>query len=100
MAFVMWKWTWLHPADCIPPCVSDSEGNASPLNDVDLTSDETGSDEPITDGEVPAITHSVMFKCIGSHKELQYQELLSLANKKVKDGSTVSEIAVRARQPI
>ena len=89
MAFVMWNWTLVDPADCIPPCASDSEGNASPLNDIDLTSDETGSDEPIMDEEVPTITHSVVFKCIGSHKEHRYQELLSLANKKVKDGPTV-----------
>ena len=41
MAFVMWNWTWVDPADYIPPCANDSEGNASPLNDVDLTSDET-----------------------------------------------------------
>ena len=67
-----------------PPCASDSEGNASPLNDIDLTSDETGSDEPIMDEEVPTITHSVVFKCIGSHKEHRYQELLSLANKRLK----------------
>ena len=64
MAFVMWKWTWLDPADCTSPCVSDGEGNASPST----TSDETGSDKPIMD-EVPTITHSVVFKCIGSHKE-------------------------------
>ena len=88
MAFVMWKWTWLDPADCTSPYISDSEGDASPRNDVDLTSDEIGSDEPITD-EVPTITHSVVFKCIGSHKEHLYQELLSLPNKKIKDGSTV-----------
>ena len=88
MAFVMWKWTWLDPTDCTSPSISDSEGDASPRNDVDLTSDEIGSDEPITD-EVPTITHSVVFKCIGSHKEHHYQELLSLANKKIKDGSTV-----------
>ena len=42
MAFVMWNWTSVDPADCIPLCASDSEGNASPLNDNDLTSDETG----------------------------------------------------------
>ena len=88
MAFVMWNWTSVDPADCILPCASDSDGNASPLNDIDLTSDETGSDEPIMDEEVPTITHSVVFKCIGSHKEHRYQELLTLANKKVKDGST------------
>ena len=77
-------------ADCIPPCASDNEGNASLFNDIDLTSDETGSDEPILDEKVPTITHSVVFKCIGCHKEHRYQGLLSLANKKVKDGSTVS----------
>ena len=65
VAFVMWNWTYVCPTDCIPLCVSDSEGNASPLNDVDLTSDETGSDEPIINKEVSTITHSVVFKCIG-----------------------------------
>ena len=60
MAFVMWNWTWVDPADCIPPYASDSEGNASPLNDIDLTSDETGSDEPIMDEEVPTITHPLL----------------------------------------
>ena len=50
---------------------------------LNLTSDETGSDEPIRD-EVPTITHSVVFKCIGSHK------LLSLANKKINSSSEIA----------
>ena len=39
--------------------------------------------------EIPAITHSVTFKCIGSTKEARYQEVLALANQKIRKGETV-----------
>ena len=40
--------------------------------------------------DIPEITHSVVFKCIGAHKEMEYQEILALANKNFNDGKRVS----------
>ena len=48
----------------------------------------TGTDSS-SDDDVPAITYSVVFKCIGSHKELHYQEVLSQANKRIREGLIV-----------
>lgn len=38
--------------------------------------------------KIPAITHSLTFKCIGSTKEARYQEVLALANVKIRKGET------------
>lgn len=38
--------------------------------------------------EIPAITHSLTFKCIGSTKEAHYQEVLAWANRKIRKGQT------------
>ena len=39
--------------------------------------------------EIPAITHSVVFKCIGSTKESSYQDALVLAKSKMRLGQSV-----------
>jgi len=33
------------------------------------------------DDGIPEITHSIVFKCIGAHKEMDYQHTLVLANR-------------------
>ena len=43
----------------------------------------------MNEDEIPAITHSLTFKCIGSTKEARYQEVLALANLKIRKGETV-----------
>ena len=48
----------------------------------------TDEDEEDT---IPEITHTVVFKCIGAHKERQYQETLALASRKLKDNSKVQD---------
>ena len=83
----MWKWTWLDPQ-------SDSESDTSfAYSDANanFSSQEldSTSDEPMSEEEIPPITHSVVFKSIGCHKELRYQELLSLAKKRINDGLIV-----------
>jgi len=42
------------------------------------------------DNGIPEITHSVVFKCIGVHKEMDYQHTLALANRNMNDGKAVS----------
>jgi len=76
----LWKWTWFEFPE------SDNESNKnSPNFSFDCTSEESMSDE-----EMPAITHSVVFKSIGCHKEQRYQDTLALAKRKINDGFTVS----------
>ena len=62
----------------------DELGDAASSN-----SEESGNDEEAEDDNIPAITHTVVFKCIGCTKELCYQELLVLANQKRKKGEDV-----------
>lgn len=58
---------------------------AVPSIDPSATSDSSDSDADV----IPAITHSVVFKCIGAQKEIHYQEILALVAKKIKQGETV-----------
>jgi len=46
------------------------------------TSSESDDDDDI----IPAITHAVIFKCIGVHKYKRYQDTLSVAKKCLKMG--------------
>ena len=67
-----------------------SESEESSDSDDDnrnFSSSGSCSDSDIDD--LPTITHTVVFKCIGSSKELHYQEILALAAKKLKEGETV-----------
>lgn len=81
--FVLWNWTWLEDLrSSIPESICKPESNSlSP--EFDTTSDE--DEEP----NIPKITHTVVFKCIGAHKEREYQETLALASQKLKENSNV-----------
>ena len=85
--FVMWKWTWLDE------CSSDGEEDVAKLSDEDAAelSDEDAAElsdehDQDTNNAIPAITHSVIFKCMGSTKEHEYEEALALAKRKMNDG--------------
>ena len=60
--FVLWNWTWLEDLrSSTPESICNRESNLlSP--EFDTTSD--GDQEP----NIPEITHTVVFKCIGAHK--------------------------------
>ena len=77
--FVMWNWQCLEDSDSEQDGVvsGDEPRDAAPSN-----SEESCNDEEAEDDNIPAITHTVVFKCIGCTKELCYQELLVLANQK------------------
>ena len=60
---------------------NEEDHEVSPV-DVSLSGSDDSSNEE--DDDIPAITHSVVFKCIGCTKELRYQELLALASQKIK----------------
>ena len=51
----------------------------------------SGTEDDEDEGyNIPEITHSVIFKCIGAHKEIEYQEMLALASKNIDNGKNVS----------
>ena len=56
---------------------------SSKNNDEESFNDENDIDD------FPAITHSVIFKCIGVFKDHRYQEMLSLVAKKLREGGEV-----------
>lgn len=81
--FVIWNWEWLEDIDIV------SDGEVSNGNDLEPSTIDTDDDEEEADHGVPAITHSVVFKCIGATKEMRYQELLALASRRMRNGELV-----------
>lgn len=82
---IIWKWSWIEDHSSSD---SDELSGDDGRHDAECAAsvcENSSSDED----EVPPITHSVVFKCIGSMKEFRYQELLALASKKLKEGGTV-----------
>ncbi|XP_065892371.1 uncharacterized protein [Dysidea avara] len=76
--FVMWNWTWLDENSS-----NEDETSSKASGKIKDVNDESDDD---SSNAIPAITHSVIFKCIGSTKEHVYQETLALANKKRSEG--------------
>ena len=72
--------------DCNKPTSPSPSPSPSPVTPQSTTPDDlaqvsSDSEDDDNDG-IPAITHTVIFKCIGAHKEDEYQEHLALAKKK------------------
>ena len=76
-------WEWLEEAD-EADCDTESE-----QSDFDENTENDDTSTEVNEEEIPSITHSVTFKCIGSTKELRYQEVLALAKQKIKKEETV-----------
>ena len=79
----MWDWLWMHEDS------SDNSTDASSVGSGESDESSTNLDsdnDAAAEISIPVITHSVVFKCIGNLKELQYQEVLALTNKKRKEG--------------
>lgn len=82
--FVIWRWVWVEDRD--------SSIDPEQCSKSDTCISANGMSDGSNDGETdtgPSITHSVVFKCIGTHKEAHYQELLSLVAKRMREGGTV-----------
>ena len=73
--FVLWQWSWL--------IIIPAHHHYQSQTDAKATSDSD-------DDDIPVITHTVIFKCIGAHKETEYQDQLELAKKNLKDGNSVA----------
>ena len=90
---VVWKWEWFTAADV----ESSSEDERSEITVVPETpppeSSESDSDT-IDEASVHLsahnrTTHTVTFKCIGCHKEVQYQQALACASQCRRNGELV-----------
>ena len=52
----------------------------------------SGTEDDVSSGteddgyNIPETTHSVIFKCIGAHKETEYQEILAMVSKNIDNG--------------
>lgn len=82
-AFVLWNWVWVDELSSDEDSDDDVESHKQ---DEEFSPDDEPS-EP--DDSLPEITHSVIFKCMGTTKESRYQELLELAKKKMAKGICV-----------
>lgn len=89
--FVVWDYDWLVPGENDGDSDADGENRDSDVNcDADTTgatndrtiikTGEYGSSESDDDSDtIPAVTHTVTFKCIGVMREHRYQEVLRRA---------------------
>ena len=73
--FVLWNWIWVGDSSTTPSVDGSTYSSESPLDD-----------SSSKDDAIPAITHTVIFKCIGVTKEKRYQDTLKYARKKLDDG--------------
>ena len=89
--FVMWNWTWLYEVPSSDDDRSVCSDNSEQFRDSDdaIESSDDNTTEVCT---IPAIIHSVIFKCIGNLKEHRYQELLALVKKKINKGVIVLSV--------
>ena len=89
-AFVMWNWLWLDESMSDEES-SNEEGSDSFSDDAeeseDHDEDTDAHDEDID--AIPSITHSVVFKCISTLKQHEYQETLALVKRKMREGTVV-----------
>ena len=76
--FVVWRWRWA--------CNGIDYNTASSASTPSVMSSETSCFE---EADSPLLTHSVVFKCIGSTKEQIYQVTLHLVKQKMNSGQTV-----------
>jgi len=81
----MWTWFW------VDETWNDNEESSNSFNDDAEGTDEVDEDDEDTSStdDIPAITHSVVFKCIGSVKKHEYQETLALVKKKMCEGAVI-----------
>ena len=73
--FFLWNWFWVENSSATLSGTSSPHRSPTP-ND---SSSSSSSDE------IPAITHTVVFKCIGVTKEKKYQDTLKYAKKRLDD---------------
>jgi len=84
----MWNWSWLDESTSDEES-SDSVDGSDSVDDVEGSSNNDNDNHDEDDDAIPAITHSVVFKCIGTLKQHEYQETLALAKKKIREGIVV-----------
>ena len=82
--FVLWNWDWMEPCDG-----SDSERSVTSSPELlsgchDTTEQETGESDLLS-----MLKHMVTFKCIGSSRDPDCQEVLAQASKTIKDGEHI-----------
>jgi len=78
---------WLEDLDSRTPTPESLCSNSEVPPSADSPNVSTSSESD--DDSIPSITHAVIFKCIGVHKERRYQDVLSEASRKLDDGDNV-----------
>ena len=76
----MWKWSWMEDEEL----ESESESSVHEDSSSDDCSSDNSSSNAVSDDQIPEITHSVIFKCVGVLKEHRYQETLAAASKNLE----------------
>lgn len=77
----MWDWEWVHCSKDDDDCVVDLSQDEHDEDKCDEDAHDESESHDSDSEDIPNITHSVIFKCIGATKEHHYQELLGLEEK-------------------
>ena len=94
---MLWEWDWVED-DIVDDSSSGTSNNLSARSSPELTTSDSPpptaddsllDDTSDDDDSVPAITHTVLFKCIGADKEKIYQDVLYMVAKKHGEGINV-----------
>lgn len=75
---IIWKWQW--GESVYPPSSPSSESE-----DID----DSASTIPDSASENSDITHSIVFKCIGSNRDPKSQDILSQVSQKLESGDAI-----------
>ena len=89
--FVIWDWNWIDEDSSTetPDNLSASNSLLPSASNSPPPSSDSNASQSDDDDMIPAITQTMIFKYIGTHKEKRYQEILAIASKKHENGIKV-----------
>ena len=73
--FVIWKWMWIEESGSESDEIHDRKTDSDSGSNIDSSEDEDGDS---------AITHRVVFKCIGCTKEHHYHVILAEVTRRMR----------------
>ena len=86
----MWNWEELSDKDVeTDDTLGSDDDDAEEGDDSNDTSPSMSSDPGNNQRDGSVVTHTVIFKCMGTMKERKYQELLAVVSLKICKGETV-----------
>ena len=95
--FVMWEWEWTESVGSDTPKCTESEDSYNEDENDDSVAEskpeceesENEEEESVAESEIPFVTHTVTFKCIGAVRDQLSQDTLREARDRISKGFIV-----------